>query len=94
MRTGVDETKRRPMIDDILAREAPGSIDGYVAATVLKYSGRGVSTESGGRLRSPRLNHQRVAKNVMVIPATMPPRTPPAIAPALIEASVLGGICD
>ena len=47
VRTGVE---RRPVTDDIVARgEVPESIDGYVVAVVLKYTGRGVSTESGGR---------------------------------------------
>ena len=38
--TCTDGTKRRPVVDDIMARGgAPEFIDGYVAATVLKYTG-------------------------------------------------------
>lgn len=98
-RTSVDGTEWWSVTADIMARdEALEFIDGCVAAIASKHAGRGVvssetcemSSRSSNRLSCWfRLDHQRMAKSVMVVPIAMPPSTPPAIAPALMEVLVL-----
>lgn len=98
-RTSVDGTEWWSVTADVVARdEALEFIDRYVAAAASKHTGRGVvSSENCGMGSRPssrlsrrfRLDHQRMAKSVMVVPDAMPPSTPPAIAPTLMEALLL-----